>query len=157
MDRDVGEKNQKMKAPSQIAYHEGNQRTCMHYLILLANGADEMSQSKLYSRLRLNPVPESTLSPDVPMPPKNRPAQMDDPVAARRSKRGEVTSGIAASWRGSRQHDLMSKSMHAQKQHKDSQVICIVKLSVQLHNIRLLPNIEISVSVLRYLPLMFHS
>ena len=63
---------------------------------------DEMSQSKLYSRLRLNPVPESILSPDVPVPPKPRPAQMDDPVAARRIK-------------GSRHHDVMNT-----KRHKDN-------------------------------------
>ena len=84
-----------------------------------------MSQSKLYSRLRLNPVPESILSPDVPVPPKNRPAQMDDPVAARRSKSGEGAREMAASWKGSRQHDPMSASMHAQRRRKDnnSQVI----------------------------------
>ena len=69
-----------------------------------------MSQSKLYSRLRLNPVPESILSPDVPVPPKPRPAQMDDPVAARRIK-------------GSRHHDVMNT-----KRQKDNtnQVIRIV-------------------------------
>ena len=84
-----------------------------------------MSQSKLYSRLRLNPVPESILSPDVPVPPKNRPAQMDDPVAARRSKSGEGAREMAASWKGNRQHDPMSASMHAQRRRKDnnSQVI----------------------------------
>ena len=69
-----------------------------------------MSQSKLYSRLRLNPVPESILSPDVPVPPNTRPAQMDDPVAARRIK-------------GSRHHDMMNT-----KRQKDNtyQVIRIV-------------------------------
>ena len=69
-----------------------------------------MSQSKLYSRLRLNPVPESILSPDVPVPPKTRPAQRDDPVAARRIK-------------GSRHHDMVNT-----KRQKDNtnQVIRIV-------------------------------
>jgi len=81
-----------------------------------------MSQSKLYSRLRLNPVPESILSPDVPVPPKNRPAQMDDPVAARRSKSGGggAAREMAASWKGSRQHELMTASMHAQIRHNDN-------------------------------------
>ena len=79
-----------------------------------------MSQSKLYSRLRLNPVPESILSPDVPVPPKNRPAQMDDPVAARRSKSGGGTHEMAASWKGSRQHELVTASMHAQRRHNDN-------------------------------------
>ena len=69
-----------------------------------------MSQSKLYSRIQLKPVPESILSPDVPVPPKTRPAQMDDPVAARRIK-------------GSRHHDVMNT-----KRQKDNtnQVIRII-------------------------------
>ncbi len=76
-----------------------------------------MAQSKLYSRLRLNPVPESLNSPDVPVP-TNRPAQRDDPMNKYgRELAASYHSGTVAASGGNRREALMTGSYHQPSHH----------------------------------------
>jgi hypothetical protein len=87
-----------------------------------------MYQSKLYSRLRLNPVPESLNSPDVPtVPLKNRPAQMDDPV------RHQYGRDLASSYHAGTATAATAAVSGYQRQMSES-----VHLPVSSHQVRII-------------------